>query len=225
MSANDDRVRVLLVDDQHLVRAGFRLVLQRDEHIDVVGEAADGAAAVKLARRLTPDVVLMDVRMPVMDGLEATRRILGDERTADIHVLVLTTYELDDYVFDALRAGASGFLLKEIEPFELRQAVHAVAAGNALLSPSVTRRVIAQFAAERDLRPKEPERLDVLTDREREVLGLVAQGLNNDEIGKRLFMSPATAKTHVNRAMTKLHARDRAQLVIIAYETGLADRR
>lgn len=219
---SDDTVRVVLADDQHLVRAGFRMVLERDERIAVVGEAANGAEAVDLARRLRPDILLMDVRMPVMDGLEATRRILADERSAGVRVVVLTTFQLDDYVFDALRAGASGFLLKEIEPGELRQAVHVTAAGQALLSPSVTRRVIAEFSAKRDPRPTRPERLDVLTDREREVLGLVAEGLNNDEIGTRLFMSPATAKTHVSRAMTKLHARDRAQLVVIAYETGLA---
>ena len=219
---SDGTVRVVLADDQHLVRAGFRMVLERDERITVVGEAANGAEAVDLARRLRPDILLMDVRMPVMDGLEATRRILADERSAGVRVVVLTTFQLDDYVFDALRAGASGFLLKEIEPGELRQAVHVTAAGQALLSPSVTRRVIAEFSAKRDPRPTNPERLDVLTDREREVLGLVAEGLSNDEIGTRLFMSPATAKTHVSRAMTKLHARDRAQLVVIAYETGLA---
>ena len=219
-----DTVRVLLVDDQHLVRAGFRLVLERDERIEVVGEAADGAESVDMARRLRPDVVLMDVRMPVLDGLEATRRILNDERNGDVRVVMLTTFELDDYVFDALRAGASGFLLKDIDPDELRQALHVVADGHALLSPKVTRRVIAQFNAERDPRPKEPERLHALTEREREVVALVAEGLSNDEIGQRLFMSPATAKTHVSRALTKLHARDRAQLVVIAYETGLATR-
>lgn len=215
-------IRVLLADDQALVRAGFRLVLERDDGIDVVGEAADGAEAVELTRRLAPDVVLMDIRMPVMDGLEATRRILADERMADSRIVMLTTYELDDYVFDALRAGASGFLLKEIDPEDLRQAVHVVAAGQALLSPSVTRRVIAEFATKPDRRPKDPGRLGLLTEREREVMALVAAGLTNDEIGRRLFMSPATAKTHVSRAMIKLHARDRAQLVVIAYETGLA---
>ncbi|MGH2688457.1 MAG: response regulator [Actinomycetota bacterium] len=222
--ARRNPVRVLLADDQTLVRAGFRLILERDDAIEVVGEAGSGAEACDLARRLRPDIVLMDVRMPVMDGLEATRTILGDDRTGDVRVVVLTTYELDDYVFEALRAGASGFLLKDVEPDELRQAVHVVADGQALLSPRVTRRVISEFAAGDDRRPKRPERLDLLTGREREVMALVAEGLTNEEIGRRLFMSPATAKTHVSRAMTKLGARDRAQLVVIAYETGLADR-
>lgn len=217
-------VRVLLADDQTLVRAGFRLILERDGSIEVVGEADDGARACELARRLQPDIVLMDIRMPVQDGLEATRAIVTDPRTADVRVVVLTTYEADDYVFDALRAGASGFLLKDVEPDQLREAVHVVAGGQALLSPRVTRTVIAEFAAGADRRPKQPERLDVLTEREREVVGLVAEGLANDEIGRRLFMSPATAKTHVSRALTKLGARDRAQLVVIAYETGLAGR-
>ncbi|MPZ87152.1 MAG: response regulator [Nitriliruptorales bacterium] len=216
-------MRVLLADDQNLVRAGFRLVLERDDGIEVVGEAADGAEAVELTRRLAPDVVLMDIRMPVMDGLEATRQILADDRMADSRIVMLTTYELDDYVFDALRAGASGFLLKEIDPDDLREAVHVVAAGQALLSPSVTRRVIAEFATRPDRRPKDPERLGLLTEREREVMALVAAGLTNNDIGRRLFMSPATAKTHVSRAMIKLGARDRAQLVVIAYETGLAN--
>lgn len=214
-------VRVVLVDDQTLVRSGFRLILERDEAIDVIGEAADGQQAVDATRRLRPDVVLMDVRMPVMDGLEATRRILADEPAGAPRVVVLTTFELDEYVFEALRAGASGFLLKDTEPDELRAAVHLIHAGQALLSPSVTRSVIADYARRGDRRPKEPERLERLTEREREVVALVAEGLTNDEIGGRLFMSPATAKTHVSRAMTKLHARDRAQLVVIAYETGL----
>jgi DNA-binding NarL/FixJ family response regulator len=218
-------VRVMLADDQHLVRAGFRMVLQRSGDIEVVGEARDGAEGVWLARQSKPDIVLMDIRMPNMDGLEATRQIVSDDELADTRVIVLTTFELDDYVFDALRAGASGFLLKEIEPAELRDAVHIVADGQALLSPSITRKVIGEFAAKRDPRPQQPERLDPLTEREREVMALVAEGLTNDEIGQRLYISPATAKTHVNRAMLKLGARDRAQLVVIAYETGLASSR
>ncbi|MCV2488105.1 response regulator transcription factor [Geodermatophilus sp. YIM 151500] len=214
-------VRVLLADDQSLVRAGFRLVLERDRRIEVVAEAADGAAAVELAHRHRPDVVLMDIRMPVMDGIEATRRILAEARDDLPRVVVLTTYEQDDYIADAVRAGASGFLLKDIEPEDLRRAVHVVAAGDALLSPSVTRRLLETVRGRPDERPRHPERLDVLTPREREVVALVGRGLSTAEIGRALFMSPATAKTHVNRAMTKLHARDRAQLVVIAHETGL----
>jgi DNA-binding NarL/FixJ family response regulator len=213
-------VRVLLADDQKLVRAGFRVLLERGDGIEVVGEVADGAEAVAGARAMRPDVVLMDIRMPVMDGLEATRRIVADELLAGVHVVVLTTFELDEYVFQALRAGASGFLLKDVDPDDLRQAVRVVAAGEALLSPSVTRRLITEFAT-RTAPPSDPARLAALTDREREVLALVGGGLSNEEIGQRLFMSPATAKTHVSRAMAKLGARDRAQLVVAAYETGL----
>jgi DNA-binding NarL/FixJ family response regulator len=216
-------VRVVVADDQALVREGFKLILEHGEGIEVVGEAGDGRRAVAMTQRLRPDVVLMDIRMPVLNGIEATFEIvdtLGDEGP---RVVVLTTFEQDDYIADALRAGASGFLLKDIEPDELREAVHTVAQGGSLLSPSVTRRVIAQFAQQRDRRPKQPERLERLTDREREVVQLVAKGLSNDEIGRELFMSPATAKTHVSRAMGKLHARDRAQLVVVAFETGLAD--
>ncbi|WP_308196085.1 response regulator transcription factor [Blastococcus sp. KM273129] len=215
-------VRLLLADDQALVRAGFRLVRERDGDIEVVAEAADGAEAVALARQHTPDVVLMDIRMPVVDGIEATRRILAGERRPDAaRVVVLTTYEQDDYITDALRAGAVGFLLKDVEPDDLRRAVHVVAAGDALLSPSVTRRLLETFRSRPDQRPRQPERLNALTPREREVVALVGRGLSTAEIGRALFMSPATAKTHVNRAMTKLHARDRAQLVVIAHETGL----
>jgi len=214
-------VRVLLADDQNLVRAGFRVLLERSDDIEVVGEAADGAEAVDAARVVRPDVVLMDIRMPVLDGLEATRRIVADELLAGVRVVVLTTFELDEYVFEALRAGASGFLLKDIDPDDLRQAVRVVAGGDALLSPSVTRRLITEFAT-RPARPtNDPARLAALTEREREVLALVAGGLSNQEIGQRLFMSPATAKTHVSRAMAKLGAHDRAQLVVAAYETGL----
>ncbi len=214
-------VRVLLADDQTLVRAGFRVLLERTEDVEVVGEAADGAQALARARATRPDVVLMDVRMPVMDGLEATRRIVADDRLTGVRVVVLTTFELDEYVFAALRAGASGFLLKDIDPDDLRAAVRVVAAGDALLSPRVTRRLIDEFTAQPARRAAAPERLRVLTDREREVMALVGAGLSNDEIAARLVLSPATAKTHVSRAMVKLHVRDRAQLVVLAYETGL----
>jgi DNA-binding NarL/FixJ family response regulator len=223
MASADVPVRVLIADDQALVREGFRLVLENGEGIEVIGEASDGRRAVAMTQRLRPDVVLMDIRMPLLDGIDATREIVemfGDDGP---RVVVLTTFELDDYIAGALRAGASGFLLKDIEPDELRSAVHTVAQGGSLLSPSVTRRVIAEFARQRDRRPQEPERLERLTDREREVVQLVARGLSNDEIGRELFMSPATAKTHVSRAMRKLQARDRAQLVVISFETGLAD--
>jgi DNA-binding NarL/FixJ family response regulator len=217
-------IRVLLADDQKLVRAGFRSLLERDPDIDVVGEASDGAQAVELAARERPDVVLMDIRMPGMDGLEAAKRILADERLEGVKVAMLTTFELDEYVFEALRVGASGFLLKDIDPDDLRQAVRVVHVGEALLSPSVTRRIIDRFAARPEPAPEVRARLMYLTEREREVVSLVGIGLNNEEIARRLFLSPATAKTHVSRAMTKLRARDRAQLVVFAYETGLVDR-
>jgi len=213
-------IRVLLVDDQALVRAGFRSLLEDEADLQVVGEAGDGARAVELARSARPDVVLMDIRMPVMDGLEATRRIAADELLGGVRVLVLTTFELDEYVFEALAAGASGFLLKNTDPVELLRAVRVVADGEALLAPSVTRRLIAEFAA----RPRPggtPVELTALTDREREVMALAAGGLSNEEIAERLVVSPATARTHVSRAMVKLGARDRAQLVVFAYESGL----
>jgi DNA-binding NarL/FixJ family response regulator len=213
-------IRVLLADDQALVRAGFRSLLDAEPDLEVVGEASDGAEAVQLTSEHLPDVVLMDIRMPGVDGLEATRRIADDDRLASVHVVILTTFDLDEYVFDALRAGASGFLVKTTEPVELIRGVRVVAEGDALLSPGVTRRLVGEFAA----RSKAPERareLDVLTDREREVMALVAEGLTNDEIAERLIVSPATAKTHVSRAMIKLGARDRAQLVVFAYESGL----
>ena len=214
-------IRVVLAEDQALVRAGFRGLLERSPDIEVAGEVANGADAVNVARSARPDIVLMDIRMPLMDGLEATRRIVADEQLSAVRVIVLTTFDLDEYVFEALRVGASGFLLKDIEPDDLRQAVRVVAAGEALLSPRVTRRLITRFVAQLPPQPKDPERLAVLTEREREVMALVAYGLSNEEIGQRLAMSPATAKTHVSRAMLKLGARDRAQLVVLAYQTGL----
>jgi DNA-binding NarL/FixJ family response regulator len=213
-------IRVLLVDDQPLVRAGLRVLFERERDIAVEGEAANGTEALSLARHLHPDVVLMDIRMPVLDGLEATREIAADELLAAVRVLILTTFESDEYVFEALRAGASGFLLKDAEPLELLQAVRVIAAGDALLSPSVTRRLIDRFASAPE-HPRFPEQLDALTEREREVMALVARGLSNDQIAQRLTISPATAKTHVSRAMVKLGARDRAQLVVLAYQSGL----
>lgn len=213
-------IRVLLADDQTLVRAGFRSILVDEDDIDVVGEAADGREALRLARELTPDVVLMDIRMPERDGLEATRDIVGDERLAAVKVVILTTFDIDDYVYGALRAGASGFLVKDTEPSELLHAVRVVARGDALIAPAVTRRLISEFAG-RVKRPEPGPRLNVLTEREREVMGLVGAGLSNDEIAQRLVLSPATAKTHVSRLMTKLAVRDRAQLVILAYESGM----
>ena len=213
-------IRVLLADDQALVRAGFRALLDAQPDIEVVDEAADGEAAVAAARSLLPDVVLMDIRMPGVDGLEATQRIAADERLAAVHIVILTTFDLDEYVFEALRVGASGFLVKDTEPVELIQAVRVAARGDGLLSPSVTRRLIAEFAAKTAPTTRLTD-LDALTDREREVMTLVAAGLSNDEIAQRLVVSPATAKTHVSRAMGKVRARDRAQLVVLAYETGL----
>jgi DNA-binding NarL/FixJ family response regulator len=217
-------ISVLLADDQALVRAGFRALLNAEPDIRVVAEAADGLEAVRQAQATRPDVVLMDIRMPGVDGLEATKQIAADPGLAGTRVVILTTFELDEYVFEALRTGASGFLVKDTEPVELLRGVRAVAAGDALLSPSVTRRVIGQFAvAPGQSRPaaSPPSELEQLTDREREVLVLVAEGLSNDEIAARLVISPATAKTHVSRTMNKLGARDRAQLVVMAYEGGL----
>ena len=213
-------IRVLLADDQGLVRAGFRALLDAQEDIEVVGEAGDGEEAVRLAIELKPDVVLMDIRMPGVDGLAATKRIAAEHGLDDVRVVILTTFGLDEYVFEAVRSGASGFLVKDTEPAELIQAVRVVANGEALLSPNITKRLIEEFAARtREVRPSRD--LQQLTDREREVMALVATGLSNDEIAQRLFVSPATAKTHVSRAMVKLGARDRAQLVVFAYESGL----
>jgi DNA-binding NarL/FixJ family response regulator len=216
-------IRVVLADDQTLVRSGFRVLLERAGDVEVVGEAADGADALELVRAERPDVVLMDIRMPSVDGLEATRRIAADPALAAVRVVMLTTFDLDEYVFEALHAGAAGFLLKDVEPDDLRDAVRVVAAGDSLLAPSVTRRLISEFVSRPQERRPPPPELDDLTEREREVLGLVARGLTNDEIAARLVISPATAKTHVSRILLKLGARDRSQLVVIAYESGLVE--
>ena len=224
-------IRVVLADDQQLVRAGFASLLSRDPgivsggrsvggQIVIVGEAGTGDEAVRLCREVRPDVVLMDIRMPGLDGIAATARIVADPTLADTRVVVLTTFETDEYVFAALRAGASGFLTKEVEADELRRAVRVVAAGDALLSPGVTRRVVTEVAR-RPVVAGGADRLAVLTEREREVVGLVATGLSNEDVAQRLFISPLTAKTHIARAITKLGVRDRVQLVIVAYESGL----
>jgi DNA-binding NarL/FixJ family response regulator len=214
-------IKVLLADDQALVRAGFRSLLARSRDITVVGEAQDGDEAVTLAASTHPDVILMDIRMPGTDGITATRRIVTNPTTLGCRVIILTTFDTDEHVFAALRAGASGFLTKEVEPAELRRAVAAVAGGDALLSPGVTRRVIEQFAHRQDLTPSAGQRLAALTARELETVKLVALGLSNNEIAERLVISPLTAKTHITRAIAKLNVRDRIQLVILAYESGL----
>ncbi|HXW79145.1 MAG TPA: response regulator transcription factor [Acidimicrobiales bacterium] len=217
-------IPVVIADDQALLRGGFRALLESAPDIEVVAEASDGAEAVEAVRRHGADVVLMDIRMPNVDGLEATRRISADPALSRVRVLIVTTFESDEYVYEALRAGASGFLLKDTEPADLIQAVRVVARGDALLSPSVTRRLVEDIAGRRgsQARSRLPASLlQSLTEREREVLALVAQGLSNEEIAAKLYLSPLTAKTHVSRAMTKLGARDRAQLVVTAYETGL----
>jgi DNA-binding NarL/FixJ family response regulator len=214
-------IKVLLADDQALVRAGFKVLLDTEDDIEVVGEAADGAEAVALARATRPDVVLMDIRMPVLDGLEATRQLAAMAGLERVRILILTTYDTDAYVFEALHAGASGFLLKDSGPAELLHGIRVVAAGEALLAPRITRRLISQFAAARTASAVAEDRLAELTQREREVLALVGRGLSNQEIAAELTLSPATARTHVSHAMVKLGARDRAQLVVVAYQTGL----
>jgi DNA-binding NarL/FixJ family response regulator len=213
-------IRVVIVDDQALVRAGLRALLDAEDGVEVVGEAGDGAEAVRIAGELKPDVMLMDVRMPGVDGLAATKAITSNPALDDVRIVILTTFDLDEYVFEAMRSGASGFLVKDTEPVELIRAVRTVAAGESLLSPRATRRLIEEYAARAKPAQLAPV-LDFLTDREREVMGLVAAGLSNDDIAAELVISPATAKTHVSRAMIKLNARDRAQLVVFAYETGL----
>lgn len=213
-------IRVVLVDDQALLRAGFRALIEAEDDIVVVGEASDGRGALDVIVAQKPDVVLMDIRMPELDGLEATRILMSNPALKGVHVVILTTFDLDEYVFEAVRIGASGFFVKDTEPAELLAGIRAVAVGDALLSPGVTRRLIAEFA-DGSRATASPALLDALTDHEREVVGLVGAGLNNDEIPARLFLSPATAKTDVSRAMIKLHARDRAQLVVLAYESGL----
>jgi DNA-binding NarL/FixJ family response regulator len=217
-------IRVVVADDQALVRRGFSSILHSIDDIEVVGEAEHGAEAVAIAIRERPDVVLMDVRMPHMDGLEATRRITADPDLEDVRILILTTFDLDEYVHEALCAGASGFLLKDTEPAELIHAVHVVAAGEALIAPKITRRLIAEFARYNEPSNVDSEALSQLTERETEVLEHIARGLSNSEIAEELFVSQATVKTHVGRLLMKLPARDRAQLVVFAYETGIVQR-
>ena len=217
-------IRVLLVDDQPLIRSGFRALLDAEDDIEVVAAAADGGEGVALARQHAPDVVLMDIQMPVVDGIEATRRIAADPALAGVHVVILTNYGFDEYVFDALRAGAAGFLVKDIVPEDFLHAVRVAARGDALLAPSITRKLIDRYVAQ-PLDARTGTGLEGLTNREREAVALVARGLSNGEIARRMVISSLTAKTHVNRAMTKLHARDRAQLVVLAYESGLVSPR
>jgi DNA-binding NarL/FixJ family response regulator len=214
-------IRVLVADDQALVRGSFRLLVETDPGLEVIGEAATGAEAVQIATREQPDVLLMDIRMPVMDGIEATRQITASEQTGGVRVLILTTFDLDDYVYAALRAGASGFLLKDTPPADLLTAIRVIAAGDALLAPSITRRLIAEFARRPQPSQQPVAALAGVTGREREVLTLIGRGLSNPEIAQALHVTMATTKTHVSRLLAKLGARDRAQLVIAAYETGL----
>ena len=213
-------IRVLLVDDQTLIRAGFRALLDAEDDIEVVAEAADGREAIALASQHLPDVALVDIQMPVLDGIEATRQIAADPRLASVHVVILTNYGIDQHVYTALRAGACGFLVKDTEPADLLHGIRVAARGDALLSPAITRRLIGEYLS----RPPDPSvaaGLDALTNREREVVALAARGMSNDDIAAHMVISPTTAKTHISRAMTKLHARDRAQLVVLAYESGL----
>jgi DNA-binding NarL/FixJ family response regulator len=222
-TGEQQHIRVLIADDQDVVRIGLRTLVDSEDDMTVVAEAADGLAAVERAREFAPDVVLMDIRMPGIDGIEATRRIAADESLAATRIVVLTTFEIDTYVFDAIRHGASGFLTKDTKPAELLRAIRLVVDGGALLTPSVTRRLVSEFAT-RPARVLKPHpRLAALTDREREVVGLAGEGLSNEEIADRLVVSPAKARTHVSRAMVKLGARDRAQLVVFAYQSGLVD--
>jgi DNA-binding NarL/FixJ family response regulator len=214
-------IRVVLADDQILVRAGFRVLLETEDGFEVCGEAGDGAQAVAVTLEQRPDIVVMDIRMPGVDGLEATRRITANPELNGVKVLVLTTFDVDEYVYDALRAGASGFLLKDTEPVELLRALQVINAGDALLAPTVTRRLISEFVGRPENRRVDVSAVREVTDREREVLALVAGGLSNDEIAAQLVISTATARTHVSRIMTKIGARDRAQLVVLAYESGL----
>lgn len=219
--ARSPELRVVIVDDQDLVRNGFRLILSSFENLKVVGEASNGREAVEVVRKTKPDVVLMDIRMPIENGIEATRAITADPELADTHVLILTTFDIDEYVYDALSAGASGFMLKDSEPDEIASAIEVVAQGDALIQPSITRRLVETFVNSRSRKAHSEASLSVLTDREREILAYVARGLTNDEIATDLVISPATVKTHVARVMSKLGAHDRAQLVVLAYENGL----
>ena len=214
-------IRIGLADDQALVRTGFAALLSAEDDMQVAGQAANGEEAVQLARREQPDVLLMDVRMPVLDGIEATRRIASQPELAGVHVVILTTFEIDEYIFDALRAGAAGFLVKDTDAAELIRAVRVVAGGDALLSPAVTRRLIAEFTSSQARRPRQLPGIDELTPREHEVVRLIATGLSNEEIATQLYVSQSTVKTHASRAMMKLATRDRAQLVVAAYEAGI----
>lgn len=214
-------IRVVVADDQALIRVGLRVLLEAEQDVELAGEAENGAEAIDLARRHRPDVVLMDIRMPVADGIEALRAIVDDGELRETRVIMLTTFELDEYVFESLRGGASGFLIKDTAPDELLHAIHVVAAGESLLSPTVTRRVVREFTRQPAARPRPHPQLETLTEREREILALVGEGLSNEEIADRLVLSPATARTHVSRTMLKLRARDRAQLVVFAFQSGL----